>query len=34
MYIFVTILLGAMIAGFGAAVAFGLRMPPSEDPAD
>jgi len=30
LYIFVTILLGLMIAGFGAGVALGLRMPPAD----
>jgi len=30
LYYFVTALLGVMIAGFGAAVAVGLRMPPPD----
>ena len=30
LYIFITVLLGLMIAGFGAGVALCLRMPPAE----
>lgn len=30
LYIFVTLLLAVMIAGFGVGVALGLRMPPAD----
>ena len=30
LYIFVTVLLAVMIAGFGAGVALGLRLPPAD----
>jgi hypothetical protein len=30
LYVFVTVLLAAMITGFGVGVALGLRMPPAD----